>query len=127
MTTKPTLLNWLICDGVHIDPATGKQTILGVFSAIRGQQFPLKHPFMIWFMSLTNCEPGEHKVKISMGLDPNNATPVIDRTFQAQSPAQSINLINQINNLTIQEPGDYSIVVEIDGEILLATNLQVMK
>lgn len=127
MTTKPTLLNWLICDGVHIDPATGKHTILGVFSAIRPQQFPFKHPFMVWFMTVTNCEPGDHKVKISMGLDPNNATPVIERTFTAQGPLQSANLINQISNLTIPEPGEYSIVIEIDGEIILATNLSVLR
>lgn len=127
MTTKPTLLTWLTCDGVHIDPVTGKQTILGVFSAIRAQQFPLKHPFMVWFMTLSNCEPGEHKVKISMGLDPNKATPVIERTFNAQTPLQNINLINQISDLTITEPGDYSIVVEIDGDIILATTLPVLR
>ena len=39
--------------GVHVDPGTGKHTILGVFSAIRGRQFPLTHPFMIWFLTLT--------------------------------------------------------------------------
>lgn len=125
MNTKPQVLSWLLCDGVHIDPATGKHTILGVFSAIRGRQFPLTHPFMIWFLTLTNVAAGEHKIKISLGLSPESMSVLLDRAFQSQGPLQRINLINDVRNLAFPAPGDYNITIEVNDELLLATNLTV--
>jgi hypothetical protein len=123
--SKPNLLCWLTCDGVHIDPASGKHTILGIFSNIRAHQFPVTHPFMVWFLTVTDCAAGPHRMKILLGLDATNPTPLIERPFESQGPLQRINLINEINNLTFPEPGDYSLVIEIDDEPLLATNLTV--
>ena len=123
--SKPQLLVWLTCDGVHIDPATGKHTILGVFSNIKGRTFPVVHPFMVWFITLTDVSPGQHQIRISLGLDPTNLSELIRRPFEAQSPRHRINLINEIRNLSFAQPGDYSILIEIDDEQLLATNLTV--
>jgi hypothetical protein len=114
-----------MCDGVHIDPSSGKHTILGVFSNIRARQFPVVHPFMIWFLTLSDVATGEHKIKISLGLDPANTAAIIDRKFESQSPLQRINLINEIRNLSFDRPGDYSIIIEVDDEPLLATNITV--
>jgi hypothetical protein len=123
--SKPQLLAWLTCDGVHIDPASGKHTVLGVFSAIHGDQFPLVYPLMIWFLALTDCSPGEHRLKISMGL--NDAPPerLLERVFAARSPLDRLNLINEIRNLTLPAPGEYSLLIEIDDEPLLATSIVV--
>lgn len=123
--SKPQLLAWLTCDGVHIDPGSGKHTLLGVFSSIKGHRFPVIHPFMIWFLSISDCAAGSHRMKISMGLDPTGLRPLIERTFESQSPLHRINLISDIRNLSFPAPGDYSILVEIDDEPLLATNLAV--
>ncbi|MFT3784292.1 MAG: hypothetical protein QM790_19970 [Nibricoccus sp.] len=125
MNSKAQVLVWITCDGVHIDPSSGKHTILGVFSNIRARQFPVVHPFMIWFLTLSDVPAGEHKIKISLGLDPANTVPIIDRKFESQSPLQRINLINEIRNLNFDQPGDYSIIVEVDDEPLLATNITV--
>ena len=124
-TNKPQVLCWLLCDGVHIDPATGKHTILGVFSAIRGRQFPLTHPFMIWFLTLTDVAAGKHKIKISLGLTAESMSPLLDREFESQGPLQRINLINDVRNLSFPAPGDYQIQIEVDDEVLLVTNLTV--
>ncbi len=124
---KPQVLTWLTCDGVHIDPATGKHTILGVFSNIRGRQFPLKHPFMVWFFTLSDVPEGKHVIRISMGLDPTNMQQLIERPFESKGRLQRINLINEVRNLGFNEPGDYGIIIEIDDDPLLATNLQVSK
>jgi hypothetical protein len=123
--SKPQLLCWLTCDGVHIDPGTGKHTILGVFSNIRGRQFPITHPFMIWFLTLSDVPAGEHKIRISLGLDPQQMQPLIERPFASQGPLQRINLINEIRNLSFGQPGEYEILIEVDDEPLLATSLTV--
>ena len=127
MTSKPQILAWLTCDGVHIDPATGKHTILGIFSNIRGRQFPLTHPHMIWFLTISDVPTGKHKLRISYGLDVTNPRPIIEREFESPSPLQRINLINEIRNLTFETPGDYSIIIEIDDDPLLVTNINVLE
>ena len=80
---------------------------------------------MIWFLTISDVPTGQHKIRISMGLEPNNMTPLIDRTFDSQSPMQRINLINEIRNLSFSGPGDYSILIEVDDELLLATSITV--
>ena len=52
----------LLCDSVHTDPSTGKLTILGTFSAITANSYPLQASFVIYF-SLTDGF-GKHKIKI---------------------------------------------------------------
>lgn len=123
MQSKPQLLAWLTCDGVHIDPGSGKHTILGVFSNIQARQFPVTHPFMVWFLTIADCAPGTHKMRISMGLDPTRMQALLDRPFNAEGPLQRINLINEIRNLSFPSAGDYSLLIEVDDEPLLATNL----
>ena len=125
MNSKPQLLAWVTCDGVHIDPSSGKHTLLGVFSNIAAHKFPVTHPFMVWFLTISDCAPGQHRIRISMGLDPTRPQPLIERPFESQSPLHRINLINEIRNLSFPQPGDYSILIEIDDEPLLATNLTV--
>ncbi len=125
MHSKPQLLVWLTCDGVHIDPGSGKHTILGVFSNIKARAFPVTHPFMVWFITLTDVSPGQHRIRLSMSLDPTRPAELINRPFESQSPLHRINLINEIRNLTFAQPGEYSILVEVDDEPLLATSLTV--
>ena len=115
----------MTCDGVHIDPSSGKHTLLGIFSNIQARQFPVTHPFMIWFLSLTDCAPGVHHLRMSIGLDTLNLRPLLERTFESQSPVHRINLINEMRHLTFPEPGDYSLLIEVDDEPLLVTNLTV--
>ena len=123
--SKPQLLAWLLCDAVHIDPSSGKHTLLGVFSNIVAKRFPVTHPHMVWFMALTDVAAGPHLMRISMGLDPTDPKPLIERPFESQGPLTRINLISEIHNLTFQRPGEYSILIEIDEEPLLATSLTV--
>jgi len=123
--SKPQLLAWLTCDGVHIDPASGKHTILGIFSNIHGHKFPMFHPFMIWFMTITDCAVGAHRLKISMGYGETTPSPLLERPFESHSPLDRINLINEIRNLTFEQPGEYTLLIEIDDELLLSTNIVV--
>ncbi|MBA3850302.1 MAG: hypothetical protein C0502_09975 [Opitutus sp.] len=125
MQSKPQLLVWLMCDGVHIDPATGKHTILGVFSNIRGREFPLVYPYMVWFMTLTDVAPGTHRLRITMGAEPTKMQPLLEREFQSENPLHRINLINELGNLAFPQPGEYSINIEVDDEPLLSTGLVV--
>ena len=123
MQSKPQLLTWVTCDGVHIDPGSGKHTILGVFSNIHAQAFPFVHPFMIWFLTITDCSPGAHRLKISMGRENELLRPLLERPFESQSPLDRINLLNEVRDLPFPTAGEYALMIEIDDEPLLATNI----
>jgi len=110
---------------VHIDPSSGKHTLLGVFSNIKARTFPVVHPYMVWFLTLTDVQPGKHMIKVSLSLDPINHTELLHREFESQSPLHRINLINELRNLRFDQPGEYSILIEVDNDPILATNLTV--
>jgi len=122
---KPQILAWITCDGVHIDPASGKHTLLGVFSNIKARHFPVVHPRMFWFLTLTEASAGKHKLRILFGYDLEEPKVVVAREFESRSPIQRINLINEIRNLRFTQPGDYSITIEIDDEPILVTGISV--
>ena len=125
MTEKPQLLSWMMCDGVHIDPTSGKHYLMGTFSSIRVRSFPAVHRRMVWFLTLTDVPVGSHQLKILIGIPTEEEIVVVDRTFESFSPIHRINLINDIQNATFRKEGDYSIVIEIDDETLLVTSLAV--
>jgi hypothetical protein len=83
------------------------------------------HPYMVWFLTLTDAQPGTHKIRMSMSLDPTNPVELLHREFESQSPLHRINLINELRNLRFDQPGDYSILIEVDDEPILATSLTV--
>jgi len=126
MSEQPQLLAWITCDAIHSDPATGKYTLLGVFSSLRARSFPVTHPRMIWFLALTSVPTGEHQLDIFMGLPiEGNRQKVVERSFQSPGPLHRINLINEIKNLEFEQADDYSVEIEIDGETFLITKFNV--
>jgi len=125
MAVKPQLLNWILCDNVHIDPATGKHFLLGCFSNIRSRKFPLIHPRMIWFLTMTDLKPGKHRLKLSMGLSMENMSSLVEREFESKNPLQKITLINEMRNLKFESAGDYLILIEVNNDPLLVTTFTV--
>lgn len=125
MADNPQVLAWLMCDGVHIDPSTGKHFILGCFSNIRVRQFPAAHPRMFWFLSLAEVPTGDHKLKISFGPSYDRLRTIVEREIKSQSPMQKINIINEIKNLPFEQEGEHLIQIEVDEEPLLVTSLHV--
>ena len=94
MQSKPSLLAWITCDAVHIDPASGKHTILGVFSNIKARSFPVVHPYMVWFLTLTDVQPGRHQIKMLMGLAPPTSGSI--ELLGLRMPEQSTRIKHQI-------------------------------
>ena len=127
MSTKPQILAWITCDAVYVDPATGKHTLLGIFTNLKAKAFPVSHPRMVWFLSFSDLTTGKHQLKISIGLPMEDSRSIIEKEFKSESPAQRINLINDIQGLTFEKPGQYGIVIEIDEHVVLASTFPVTK
>ena len=125
MSVKPQLLTWITCDSVHIDPATGKHYLLGCFSNLRARKFPATHPRMVWFLTLTDLQPGTHHLQLSYGTDMESLRKIVERPFKSRNPLEKINLINELHNLRFENPGAYQILIEVDNEPLLVNSLVV--
>ena len=80
---------------------------------------------MIWFLTLMDVPVGNHHLHMTIGLPMEGPRTVVDREFESKSPAQRINLINDIQNLRFKAPGDYTIVIDVDDENLLVTGFPV--
>ena len=120
--SKPLVVSFLTCDGVHIDHASGKYYLMGIFSNIRARKFPVAHPQMFWFLILTDVTPGKHKLKITLGLPTEKPVMALERGFESQSPLHRIHLINEIKNLRFEQEGNYSLIVEINDEPIMVTS-----
>lgn len=125
MSEKAQILSFITCDGVHFDNASGKYYLLGVFSGIRALRFPVQHPKMYWFLTITDVAAGTHKLTISMNLPTDEAKPIVKRGFNSRSPLDRIHIVNEINNIQFEQAGDYTIMVEVDDEPLMVTSFQV--
>ena len=125
MQSKPQLLIFATCDGVHIEPTTGKHYLMGIFSSLRAREFPMMHPQMVWFVSLTDASVGQHQLRLSLGLPGMEPLMSVERPFESKSPLHRIHLVNQLQNVPFQQPGDYSAAIEVDDEPLLVTSFVV--
>jgi hypothetical protein len=82
---------------------------------------------MVWFLTLTDLQPGEHTLRLSYGLTMENLSRIVERTFSSRNPLDKLNLVNDLHNLKFSEPGVYQILVEVDEEPIVVTSLAVQE
>ena len=126
MQSKPQLLIFSTCDGVHVEPVSAKHYLLGMFSGLRSREFPFVHRQMVWFISLTDVSVGEHTLRLCLELPGMQPIMSVERPFQSKSPLHRIHLINQLQNVHFDQPGDYTASIEVDDEPLLVTSFGVV-
>jgi hypothetical protein len=66
-------------------------------------------------------------LKISIGIPMAEDEPrtIINREFDSPGPQHRINLINDIQRLKFETPGNYSILIEIDEQVILASTFPI--
>lgn len=126
MSMKPQLLSWIVCDSVHIDPATGKQYLLGVFPSVRSRTFPFRYPRMMFVLTIAGLPEGKHSLRITLGLPMETQHTLVEREFESPGPMQKISLLSDLQGLGFETPGHYAIAIDIDNENLLVTTLPVI-
>lgn len=125
MTNNPQLLSFLTCDNIHVDPTTRKYTLLGLFSGLQAVRFPMTHPRMFVFVTLSDLSQGEHEQRLSLSLPGQEPLFSVEQKFQSNGPLQRIHLVNHLQNLKFEQDGDYGFMLEIDDEPILVTNFAV--
>lgn len=106
---KPSPIALVVCDNVYRESG-GKTALVGLFDRIRAAKFPVKHPRLCVYASVTDIRPNtefrldivnsetEHVVVSLGGPPPKGMSPIAvwDMTFE-------------LSNLVFPEPGLYII------------------
>jgi len=116
----PYPLAMVVCDTVWRDPYTGKFTIIGTFSAIGGESFPLIHPIFSVYIALTD---GHGKVPILLELvDVNEESDSIfsfQQEFEFQDPRIVCEIVFAHANVLIPKAGEYRLKLFASNEFIL--------
>lgn len=122
----------LIADAATVD-GSGKLNILGVFDHIAVVEFPARHERMCLVMRFraTAAETGEHQIDVVI-QDPSKEeiarmTGSIDLGKAVGRESVHIPQVLHLDGFVFTQPGVYSLVVEIDGRVDQAVDLEVSK
>jgi hypothetical protein len=131
MTTNrpnPEVLSLLICDQIITDRLSGKQSLIGMFSVIHATKFPVNHPQLSVFASLTGGH-GDVALMIRIVDANEERTPLVQGQGKVQfgSPLAIANLALQFHGLTFLEPGEYRVQLLSNGELLREARLRLMQ
>jgi len=125
---KPDVLSLLVCDQILIDRLTGKTTLVGMFSTIGAARFPVRHPQLCVFASLTD---GRGKTPLHIAVvDSEDARPPVasgTANVEFKDPRAVACLNLHFNGLVFPEPGEYRVQLKCGGELLREARLYLSK
>jgi hypothetical protein len=125
---KPDVLSLLVCDQILIDRLTGKTSLIGMFSTIGAQRYPVRHPQLCVFASLTDGR-GPTPLELTI-VDSEDARPPIvsgTATVEFKDPRAVACLNLHFNGLVFPEPGGYRVQLKCHGELLREARLYLSK
>ncbi len=121
---RPDVLSLLVCDQILIDRLTGKTSLIGMFSTIGAARYPVRHPQLCVFASLTD---GRGKTPLELAIvDAEDARPPIvsgTATVEFKDPRAVACLNLHFNGLVFPEPGGYRVQLKCHGELLREARL----
>ena len=124
---NPDVLSLIVCDQIITDRLTGKQSLIGMFSVIHSTRFPVVHPQLSVFASLSG---GHGKVELTIRIVDGNEErpPLVDGRGQVnfKNPLAIANLALQFRGLAFPKPGEYRIQLISNNELLREARLQLI-
>jgi hypothetical protein len=124
---EPYCLAMILCDNVHVDSATGKQTILGTFSAVGAKKFPANFALTVYF-AITDAAEGETELTFRIvdsrhGFDDGSA-PVFEHKFPIQSPSPLAVIEGRFGGIAVlPQPGVYHCELLTGENVLMSRRL----
>ena len=110
-----------LCDAATVDIA-GKLNVLGAFDTIWTAKLPIVYPQCALALRIRfdSIEKGEHRVTVSfVDLDGKPVIPAANGSINIQFPEEqrsgSANLVLNLQMLKLENHGEYSIDLAVDG------------
>lgn len=111
----------------------GKLCLIGAFDTILVRQFPAAHPFCSVALRVVfrDTDEGKHMLRVNLIDDDGaNLLPKIEAPLEIRLPENqffaSVNLVFNLQGMRFNRPGQYSIDIALDGQIMARIPLQVL-
>lgn len=123
----PLSLAMVICDAVYRDPATGKMTILGTFTALHAREFPLVVPQITVYLALTDAR-GKVPLKFLLIDADEDRDPVYRQELEVDfpDPIAVMDLVLMLGGVVFPLPGEYRLQLHADGEFVIERRIVVV-
>ena len=124
---KPDVLALIVCDQIITDRASGKQSLIGMFSTIHAFGFPVTQPLLSVHVSLTG---GRGKTPINIRIvDSDDARPPLVQgrgMVEFKNPRAIANLALQFHGLVFPQQGEYRVQLWAYDELLREARLTLL-
>jgi hypothetical protein len=117
----------VVCDGIWRDPYTGKKTLLGIFSALGGESFPLRHPVLSVYVSLTDGR-GRMPIRLELVDAEEQLAPVFSDTQEIEftDPRAVSEICFEVRGLEFPGPGEYRLRLFANEEFVIERQIVVL-
>ena len=124
---KPDVLSLLVCDQILIDRLTGKTSLIGMFSTIGAPQYPVRHPQLCVFASLTDGR-GKTNLRIRLvSVDEDDILGQADMEVDFKDPRTVFEIALAVGNVTFPKPGEYRLQLFADSSLLTERRIVVVQ
>jgi hypothetical protein len=113
--SEPEVRLAVLCDHALVGQ-DGKVSLLGIFRNISVSDLPAQHPRM-FLVAVLGVDQGPHAVVVRL-LDPEGKPGMPnppEMAVHSSGPAQDVNVVVELNNLSFGTYGNYRFDIEIDG------------
>lgn len=117
--TGPTVINMLICDGVHRDPGSGKWTLLGLFNSINAATYPVTHPQLFAYVAIAGAN-GKMPLRFQMVAADRKEEPLLklEAELTVNDPKVVADMVVPIRGCTFTKTGEYLLQVYADNKFI---------
>lgn len=125
-TVKAAPIALVLCDAIYQDPVGGKTALVGLFNNIAVHKFPVAHPRLAVFASVTGLREGSHaKLEIVHG---ETEEPIVATSGPFPSgtmPLTVADLNFVFNNVVFRVEGIYFVRFWVNDHLLMQRPFQV--
>lgn len=117
--SNPKVNALLICDQVIVDKYSGKKSLIGIFENINAKKFPVQHPSLAIYASLTDAA-GVYSIKVTINELIEN-TIIGEATIPEMKFTDRLGLneiIMNLQGLRFNQEGKYALNLYANDEII---------
>jgi hypothetical protein len=122
----------LVCGEVWVDPNSGKESLLGIFSQVRAAAFPVSAPPLRVYVALTDGRGTMGLALKLLALDQQGLDEEVvwQFDFEIEFSASELDVSKRviaIEDLELPREGEYRFRLECNGEYVIETRLLAIK
>ena len=116
---QPILLSAITCGRVLFDKVSGMPSIIDIVQTINAQQFPARHPQIVFYCELTNGH-GTTKVKIRIVDAQEEEKSIFEKEGMVKfnDVKQIVTLAMDLHGIVLPKPGEYRFQIFAGGFLL---------